>query len=205
VATDDSRPLLFATLDQAAELIAGTDPAQAGLPTPCAEWDVATLIGHLCGLPARVAMAGDGGDPEDVPPLRPDLDPADWATEFSLALADARSIWAEDGVLDRPLETPGGGVPLRVLGAAYAAEVAAHTWDLARATGRLAELDAAVGAAALAVARQILPADRSAAADYFDPPVDTPDGADPWAQLAAWTGRDPVRPLGSARRGTRPA
>ena len=45
----DTVALLERALDQTAGLIAAMDASQAGLATPCAGWDVQTLLGHLIG------------------------------------------------------------------------------------------------------------------------------------------------------------
>jgi uncharacterized protein (TIGR03086 family) len=193
VPQDDPRPLLFRALDQARDLVARTTADQAGLPTPCTGWDVGTLVGHLCGLPVRIAVIGTGGDPEAVPSLRPDLRPADWAGEFDRAVADARAAWADDAVLDRTVRGPGAEHPGRVIAPAYVPEVVTHSWDLAAATGRAGTLDPELGAAAVEIARGILPAERSVAAEWFGPVVEVPDGSGPYERLAAWMGRDPGR------------
>jgi uncharacterized protein (TIGR03086 family) len=191
VPSDDPRPLLFRALDQAGALVADTTADQAGLPTPCSGWDVGTLVGHLCGLPVRIAVIGEGGDPETVPPLRADLRPQEWSAEFDRAVADARAAWADDAVLDRTVRAAGGGHPGRLVAPAYVPEVVTHSWDLAAATGRTGTLDPELGAAALEIARGILPAERAAAAEWFGPVVDVPDGSGPYERLAAWMGRTP--------------
>jgi uncharacterized protein (TIGR03086 family) len=191
VPADDPRPLLFRTLEQAGALVAGTIADQAGLPTPCTGWDVGTLVGHLCGLPVRIAVIGSGGDPDAVPSLRPDLLPEQWAGEFDRAVADARAAWADDAVLDRTVRSPGGEHPGRLVAPAYVPEVVTHSWDLAAATGRAATLDPELGAAALEIARELLPAERAAAAEWFGPVVEVPAGSGPYEQLAAWMGRAP--------------
>jgi uncharacterized protein (TIGR03086 family) len=187
----DPRLMLFRALDQAAGLVSGTRADQAGLPTPCTDWDVATLVRHLVGLPMRVAVAGTGGDPETVPAL-PDVPPEDWAADVDRAVAEARAVWADDAVLDRPMAASLDGVPGGVLAFGYTAEIVVHSWDLARATDRVAALDEEVGAAALAIAQQIMPRERGPEAEgWFAPAVTAPAGAGPYGQLAAWTGRDP--------------
>jgi uncharacterized protein (TIGR03086 family) len=193
VPSSDPRPLLFRTLDQARDLVAGTTADQAGLPTPCTGWDVGTLVGHLCGLPVRIAVIGTGGDPETVPSL-PDVGPGQWAAEFDRAVADARAAWADDAVLERTVRGPGSEHPGRVIALAYVPEVVTHSWDLAAATGRVGTLDPELGAAALEIAGEVLPADRAAAAEWFGPVVAVSEASGPYERLAAWMGRDPAWP-----------
>ena len=192
--SSDPRPLLFRALYQARNLIEGTAAGQAGLPTPCAAWDVGTLVGHLCVLPVRIAWLGAGGDPADVPPLRPDLRPEEWVAEFDRAVTDARAAWAHDAVLDRAVRAPIGEHPGRIVAGTYVPEVVTHSWDLAAATGRSATLDPELAAAALEIAQAILPVERAAAGEWFGRVVEVPDGSGPYERLAAWMGRDPAWP-----------
>lgn len=43
----DPRPQLGATLDQTQRQVGAIEPADLGGPTPCAEYDVRTLLAHL--------------------------------------------------------------------------------------------------------------------------------------------------------------
>src|ERR1700745_1015986 len=61
----DTIALLDCALDQTARLIAAVDASQAGLATPCAEWDVRALVSHLAGQDLRnflVAARGESAD-----------------------------------------------------------------------------------------------------------------------------------------------
>src|ERR1700745_485682 len=61
----DTIALLDRALDQTAGLIAAVDASQAGLATPCAEWDVRALVSHLAGQDLRnflVAARGESAD-----------------------------------------------------------------------------------------------------------------------------------------------
>jgi uncharacterized protein (TIGR03086 family) len=81
----------------------------------------------------------------------------------------------------------------------YLAELAAHAWDLARATGQIDELDPSVAVAALEGARvMIKPEYRDAVepGSPFGEEVPAPPGADDWDRLAAFMGRNPRAPVG---------
>ena len=56
----DPRKPLAAALDQAGSLIAAVQPDQAHLPTPCDEYDVSQLIGHLQAVVRRIGVVLDG-------------------------------------------------------------------------------------------------------------------------------------------------
>jgi uncharacterized protein (TIGR03086 family) len=94
--------------------------------------------------------------------------------------------------LDALVEVPWGKIPGRFALAGYLQEVLAHGWDLARATGQPAEGDPELARFALAGAQRILPPDiRGDETVPFGPVVEAPAGAGPYAQLAAWLGRQP--------------
>ena len=76
----------------------------------------------------------------------------------------------------------------------YLAELAAHAWDLARATGQAGKLDPSLALPALEGARAMIkPQYRNMVAPGapFGAEVSPPPGADDWERLAAFMGRDP--------------
>ena len=100
--------------------------------------------------------------------------------------------WADDTKLDALVEVPWGKVPGRFALAGYVQEVLAHGWDLAKATGQPTEADPELARWSLATAKRILPPDiRGAEGVPFGPVVELPPDATPYAQLAAWLGRQP--------------
>jgi uncharacterized protein (TIGR03086 family) len=66
----DPRQNLARALDQAAAVIAGVKPDQLSDPTPCAEYDVATLINHVTGAVDRVGLALSGQETPEIPETR---------------------------------------------------------------------------------------------------------------------------------------
>ena len=93
--------------------------------------------------------------------------------------------------LDALIEVPWGKVPGRIAVCGYVQEILTHGWDLARATGQATELDPELAVWVLAIARRILPAEPRGGGVPFGPVVPAPPGAGPYAQLAAWLGRQP--------------
>lgn len=89
----------------------------------------------------------------------------------------------------------------------YLAELAAHAWDLARATGHLARLDPSLAKPALDGARAMIKPqyrDMVEPGAPFGAEMPSPPGADDWERLAAFMGRDPRATLGRWGRGGRP-
>src|SRR6266496_3811875 len=136
VMTSDTDPvaLLERALDQTAGLIAAIEPSQAGLATPCAGWDVRALVSHLAGQDLRNFLVAVRGEAADWQAPAEDIGD-DWAAAFRDRAAPLRVAWrAAD--LDRPVSRPGGEAPLRARADQQITELAAHDWDLARATGQ---------------------------------------------------------------------
>jgi uncharacterized protein (TIGR03086 family) len=183
---NDPRELLRRATAQTETVIAAVRPEQAGLPTPCTDWDVQTLVSHMAGAVTRVALVGEGADALSLPPFT-DLGD-DWPAAFRAAAARAQAAWADDAKLDDFFMVPWGKVPGRVAVAGYVREVIAHGWDLAVATGQPTELDPELGAFALEISRRSLPADAREGIPFGEV-VPAPAGAGVYAQLAAWFGR----------------
>ncbi|WP_326808050.1 TIGR03086 family metal-binding protein [Streptomyces sp. NBC_01775] len=202
----DPRPVYERAAGQLATLIAATRPGDLDAPTPCAEYDVRSLLGHVSSGATRVANAAEGGtsEGEDVPVWTADL-PADrWSRTYDEARARMTAAWADDEKLDALVTVPWGRMPGRIVLAGSVMETVAHSWDLAEAIGWEDPLDPELGEFALAAAHQALPAEGREHAPFGEV-REVPEDADVYARLAAWLGRDPewdgggVR--GSAREG----
>lgn len=187
---NDPREIFQRAVAQTESVIAAVRPDQAGLPTPCADWDVRTLVSHMAGGVIRIALVGEGADALSLPPFADLGEPraGEWAATYRAAGARAAAAWTDDAKLDALFAVPWGKVPGRVAVAGYVREVLAHGWDLAVATGQETELDPELGAYGLEVSRRSLPADGREGIP-FGPVVPAPAGAGVYAQMAAWLGR----------------
>ena len=186
----DPRPDLDLAVDQVLRLVRVVTAADLGRPTPCDDFDVRNLLGHLLGVLGRVAHVARGGLPFDVPSVVLDVEDDAWTVRCEEAAAGLRAVWADDAVLDRVLHLPFGDHPGRGAAMAYTEELTAHAWDLASALGRRAELDPRIGEVALAAATRFIP-DVNRGQIPFGPVVAVADDAGPYERLAGWLGRDP--------------
>jgi uncharacterized protein (TIGR03086 family) len=186
----DTVALLERALDQTAGLIAAIEPGQAGLPTPCAGWDVRALVGHLIGQDLRNFLISARGESADWQVPAAEIGD-DWAAAFGDRAEPVRAAWrAAD--LDRPVAGPGGQAPLRARADQQIAELAMHDWDLARATGqRQAELDPALAEHALRWSRGRLRPEFRGPDKAFGVEVPVAEDAPVYDRLAGWFGRDP--------------
>ena len=67
MADDDPRSRFASIVTVTGDLIATTDPTHMSYATPCAEYTVQDLIGHLVAVLQRIAVVGRGEDPFSVP------------------------------------------------------------------------------------------------------------------------------------------
>ncbi len=186
----DPRPLFLRSLDQL-EKLAATIPAQAlTRPTPCAEFNLRELLGHVVGAVHRIAYVGEGGRALDVFAQVGFVADDDWPAAVARARARAATAWADDAALDRTVEMPWGAMPGRAALSAYVMEVATHSWDVAHALDTPPQLDPAIAEFALDTAHRALPADRRGPEVPFGPVQQAPRDADPYTRLAAWLGRE---------------
>jgi len=188
--TNDPRALFVRALDQTQQLVNTTGPDDLDLQTPCDEYDVRTLLGHLLTVAARIDLALNGGDPLTIPVVTTtgvDDVPAAWK-ERRVAL-DA--TLADDSILGRTCKLPWGTFPGAAAIGAYTGELATHAWDLATATGRRDQLDEELAAQVLPMVRQYVPAEERGGHIPFGPVVPVAADAPPYDQLAGWQGRRP--------------
>ncbi|MEU1780142.1 MULTISPECIES: TIGR03086 family metal-binding protein [Streptomyces] len=186
----DPRPLYTRATDQVAALMARVKPEALGDATPCEEFDVRGLLAHLVGgvragaergrTDADVALVAAEGVPDDG-----------WLPAYDEARALFDEVWADDAKLDAPVSVPWGEMPGRAyLASGCVLETVAHTWDLSTALGHPLPLDQELAEYALEWARRVLPAERRGGPVPFGPVRPAPEGADAYARLAAWLGRE---------------
>ncbi|MGK5638137.1 TIGR03086 family metal-binding protein [Streptomyces sp. URMC 126] len=114
-----------------------------GMPTPCTEWNVRRLAGHMVqGSRLYTALLRGGGSAEFLAGLDPDAVEGDPVTAYREAVAECRAAFHAAGALDRTVDYPFGPVPGRRLLGLYVVDAITHTWDLARAVGLDERLDA---------------------------------------------------------------
>jgi uncharacterized protein (TIGR03086 family) len=199
MADPDRRSILLGSYENAAVVVSAIDPEQLCHPTPCPKYDVAGLIDHLVEAGHRAAALGRGQTP---PPgdESPHVELSDAPSQLRRAAKEAAEAWGHDSALSSRFTMPWGeeytGATLVDM---YLAELAAHAWDLARATGKLDRLDPSLALPALDGARAMIKPqyrDMVEPGAPFGAEMRPPPGADDWECLAAFMGRDPRAPLG---------
>jgi len=187
----DPRPAFATAVGTAVAAMGAVRPEQLSGPTPCTEFDVATLLGHLLSVLRRVAAVGRGESPFSVPQVSTDVPDDGWGAAARAAADDVLAVWTDDALLDRELTLPYGTHRGAVALATYTGELSTHTWDLAAATGQSPAWDDAAVAVGLAGTHHVLPADGRGERIPFAPVVPVPGDAPLIEQLVGWQGRDP--------------
>ncbi|WP_448623977.1 TIGR03086 family metal-binding protein [Geodermatophilus sp. URMC 64] len=190
-AITDPRPAFAGAVATAVDALSAVRPDQLTDPTPCTDYDVRALVGHLLSVLRRVAAVGRGEPPFSVPQVSTDVPDDGWGAAARSAADDVLAVWADDALLDRELTLPYGTHRGAVALATYTGELSAHTWDLAAATGQHPAWDDDVLAVALAATHRMLPAEGRGPGVPFGPVVPVPGDAPPIERLVAWQGRDP--------------
>ena len=191
VVPTDPRDALFRAADQAVAVVGLVPASRLGEATPCDEYDVRHLTGHVVAVLRRIAYVPGGGHAFDVPSIVLDLPDDGWAGAAAANAADLRAAWSDGAVLDRVLRLPWGEVPGRGAALAYVQELTTHSWDLATALGRVDVLDPRLAELALVAAQRFVPAQPRGGPIPFGPPVDVAADAPVYERLVAWLGRDP--------------
>lgn len=188
----DPRPAFVTALGIARGVLAGVRSDQFDGPTPCTEFDVRILAGHIVGVVRRVAHIGTGGHFDLVPASADGVADADLVAAFDEARVDYDRVWVDDAVLTRMLTLPWAQLPGWIALSIYVSELSVHTWDLAVATGQSPAWDDDVLQLGLDAMQRGLPAEgRDNDFVPFDPVVDVPADAPVIDRLVAWNGRRP--------------
>ncbi|MFI5666131.1 TIGR03086 family metal-binding protein [Streptomyces sp. NPDC051704] len=174
--------------------LAGDVPdAALGDRTPCPEYTVRDLLGHISGLAVafRDAARKDLGPTTDKAPgaTAPSLS-ADWREELPRVLTELAEAWREPAAWTGMTRAGGVDLPGEIAGVVAADELVVHGWDLARATGR----EYAPDPAALRVSHAFLlqaAEDEGRGGGIFGAVVPVPDDAPLVDRAVGLSGRDP--------------
>lgn len=186
--TTDPRPFYDRALTWAHALVTAVRPDQLDNATPCAEFDVRALLGHLVATVDRARAIAEGRPPFSVPSVVTGIADDAWAATLAGSTAAVQTAWQDDALLDKAVTVPWGTVPGRAAVWGYLNEALVHGWDLAVATDQDPEADAELATVALAGAEEKVPAGRRGDGIPFGPVVSSAPTAGPTERLANWSG-----------------
>ncbi|MEV5764484.1 TIGR03086 family metal-binding protein [Micromonospora sp. NPDC052213] len=181
----DSVALFQRSTDYALGALSTVGDADLDRPTPCAGWDLRTLVLHLAD--AADALTDFAATGELVLPASPragEADPVAVARELIQRLLDAVRTAVHDDA--HPARAAWAGGAAR----GGAIEFAAHGWDIATACGADREMPAGLATELLALSAALV--GEQARQSRFGPPVPVPSGAAPGDRLVAFLGRQPA-------------
>ncbi|MCI3275526.1 TIGR03086 family metal-binding protein [Streptomyces cylindrosporus] len=174
--------LLERSLAYALGSVAEVAPGGLDRGTPCGEWDLGELLGHLDDSLDALHEGLTGGRIGLFPRV---IGAADPACAFRTRACAVLGAWAAGpGERVRVGELP---LDVRVMAAVGAVEIAVHGWDVTQACGRPRPIPRPLAADLLPVARCVVAEEDRGV--RFGAPVAVPPYAGPDARLLAFLGR----------------
>jgi uncharacterized protein (TIGR03086 family) len=168
------------------EIGARIDPSQLHASTPCKDFTVAGVLGHMTGLASAFAPMFRGDElPSDN--AEPDNDATEIA-RFDIAMAALLDAVQSPGALDRTIQTPSGEMPGAVFARLVAFDGLVHGWDLASSTGQPWVLDVDLVAQVDTFAREAI-TDEMRDGDAFAAQQQPAHDATAIERLVAFSGR----------------
>ena len=185
---DDLRRLFEQALDDAGTLVLRAASADLRLPTPCTDWDLGALLGHMIGQNEGFAAAIRDGDAPLSAYAALDLGPGDVPDRWEASAAGLRDAFRSappDGRL-RLAEFDREVSVATALGMQLV-DCAVHAWDVATALAEDYRPSDEIAQAVLASARLI--AARPGGTPGVFAASRAVEDADPWRQALALLGR----------------
>jgi uncharacterized protein (TIGR03086 family) len=181
--------LLRGVLSKTADLVDAVPVSAWDRSTPCPDYDVRALLGHIVGWSEMFAAAAQGevfeGDPTAV------VADADAGARFRAAADRIVSGWESLGV-DRTVQlTRGRDVPGPMVVVMTATEYLTHGWDLATGAGLPVPYSDAEADEALARVEKTLSPEFRGEGKAFGEIVPVPDDAPAMDRFIAFVGRHP--------------
>jgi uncharacterized protein (TIGR03086 family) len=140
----DAMAALDASGERNVQLVGQVGPEQWNNPTPCAEWNVRTLVGHL--IAGRHGYCGllEGAPASKVRSMLAQQSEAtgtDPVAACKGAVRSVRAAFTEPGALERTVHHRIGDIPGSELLALLIGDSVVHSWDLATGIGVSPGLD----------------------------------------------------------------
>jgi uncharacterized protein (TIGR03086 family) len=189
--------LLVGAISYMLGVCAPIGPAEMTLPTPCADWDLAMLLGHLCRSMADLETALRTGQLDLEEPASAGGDPVEVLRDRAAQLLCAGYCF---GGPERFVAVGGLPMPAGLVACTGAVEIAVHGWDVSAARARAGRDRTDCGAdvrgtpipAGLAARMlRLSPLLVAGREGLFAVPVEVPAQASPGDRLVGYLGRNP--------------
>lgn len=176
----------FGALDWVGVLMTATVPEQLDSPTPCEEFTVRNLMGHLLGTAHRSVGTAQGISTRQIPHVITDVADDDLAMAYVSITQDIQKLWHSADENDQVTAPWGSCTALEAL-RGFTVETVTHGWDLAIATGQPSEAPDQIADRCLLYASAAIP-DRLRGVMYDKPVTDAQEDS-PTTRLAHLLGR----------------
>ena len=166
---------------------------QLGNSTPCADFTARDLINHVAAGAEMFAIAFEQGSVPDSELGRLMSDEYlgdDFRATLAASINHAAAAFSAPGALEGDVALPFGTMPREAALGLAVFDVVVHCSDLGRATDQQLRLSDADAAVALELAREHI-VDAMRDGNTFAEIVVVEDDAGVWAELLAYTGRQP--------------
>ncbi|HVK21206.1 MAG TPA: TIGR03086 family metal-binding protein [Actinokineospora sp.] len=184
-------PDLQLSADRVADLVAAIDESVLDDPTPCPDYRVREILGHMDGLTQAFRAAADKelGALTDANPNAALPTLADgWRDRLPGQLDALVGAWRSADAWDGMTRAGGVDLPGQVAGMVALNELTLHGWDLAVATRQPYSVDEKTARACLSFVEQFGDENR---APMFGPALPVAVGAPVFDRVLALSGRDP--------------
>ncbi|MTE19612.1 TIGR03086 family protein [Streptomyces sp. TRM43335] len=159
-------------------------------PTPCAEWSVRDLVGHLVGEHLWAPWLLRGATLEEVGDrFDGDVLGDDPVAAWRRAAAESKAAFHRPGALEGRVHTSDGPRPTVDYAREMITDLTVHAWDLARGIGADDRLDEELARWVHDAVRPV--AGTLRATGLFGEPVEVAPSAGPQERLVALLGRRP--------------
>ena len=166
-------------------VVSGVRADQFGAPTPCTEFDVRALLGHLIDMAAMSQQAAVKAAEPQIPPFTGD----DPAGEFGRRIDAAVRDWGGPEAMEGSTTMGLPDMPAEMAATMTLVDLVMHGWDLASATGQRLACEPAAAATVLAFLEKM--GDTGRGFGIFAAVVPVPPDAPDLDRALALSGRDP--------------
>ena len=160
----------FDALDWVTGLAMKVPVKDMGAATPCEDFDVRSLLGHLLGTAHRGLATARRLPTRGIPHVIDDVPDADLASAYGRLATSIRAAW-EPLTAEDEVRAPWGMCTALDAARGFTVETITHGWDLAVATGQPSDAPDNIADRCLAYAAAIVP-DRLRGVMYNQPIID---------------------------------
>jgi len=190
---DEAPPVetLTSACESTRSILGSVTRDQLALPTPCEDWLVHDLIGHIVAATRFFADIA-GAEPASEGEEWPSYGDTDFVTAFGEHARRVVAAFSAPGAMERAMALPTGPTPGSRCIQVATGEIFVHGWDLAKATSQPMPPGPGVADALLSSDWMQLCAEvRNGDPPVFATEIDVPHKAPAIDRLAAFLGREP--------------